>query len=75
MENVDEENTWKLKLDLDPYNQYWVVYSIYQGHAHAYAKTKKQNKLFPLAESTHDQRQSKNLFLLYATKSQVLESL
>lgn len=54
MENVDEENTWKLKLDLDPYNQY--EYSIYQGHAHAYAKTKKQNKLFPLAESTHDQR-------------------
>lgn len=52
-----------------------IEYSIYQGHAHAFAKTKKQNKLFPLAESTHDQRQSKNLFLLYATKSQVLESL
>lgn len=52
-----------------------IEYSIYQGHAHAYAKTKKQNKLFPLAESTHDQRQSKKFFLLYATKSQVLESL
>lgn len=57
----------KTEIDLDPYNQYWD--SIYQGHA----KSKKPNKLFPLAESTHDQRQSKNFFL-YAAKPQVLES-
>lgn len=40
------------------------ILSIVFINAHAYAKTKKQNKLFPLAESTHDQRQSKNLFFI-----------